>query len=221
MPWRRAWQPTPVFLLGESPWTEEPGRLPSTESQRAGHHWSNWAHTDRPYLDFVSYLHYVHCSRRLQAVIVFSCHVSLASTRTVSRVLLCLAWQWPFWREHVTYFGRYPLIWICLMLCVKLCIPFQIIEIQLEYFWQKCHQSNVGSWCITLEHTWCRFVPLVVMITSLRALSGGKLLLSFRVSCEDILWDCVNILLLLKLLLGLASTNDFLSESIVIMVAKW
>ena len=25
-PWRRAWQPTPVFLPGESPWTEEPGR---------------------------------------------------------------------------------------------------------------------------------------------------------------------------------------------------
>ena len=24
---RRAWQPTPVFLPGESPWTEEPGRL--------------------------------------------------------------------------------------------------------------------------------------------------------------------------------------------------
>ena len=23
----RSWQPTPVFLLGESPWTEEPGRL--------------------------------------------------------------------------------------------------------------------------------------------------------------------------------------------------
>ena len=26
-PWRQAWQPTPVFLLGESPWTEEPGGL--------------------------------------------------------------------------------------------------------------------------------------------------------------------------------------------------
>ena len=24
---RRAWQPTPVFLPGESPWAEEPGRL--------------------------------------------------------------------------------------------------------------------------------------------------------------------------------------------------
>ena len=25
--WRRAWQPTPVLLPGESPWTEEPGGL--------------------------------------------------------------------------------------------------------------------------------------------------------------------------------------------------
>ena len=25
-PWRRKWQPTPVFLPGKSPWTEEPGR---------------------------------------------------------------------------------------------------------------------------------------------------------------------------------------------------
>ena len=27
IPWTSAWQPTPVFLPGESPWTEEPGRL--------------------------------------------------------------------------------------------------------------------------------------------------------------------------------------------------
>ena len=27
-PWRRAWQPTPVFLSGASPWTEEPGYSP-------------------------------------------------------------------------------------------------------------------------------------------------------------------------------------------------
>ena len=32
--WRRAWQPTLVFLLGESPWTEEPGGLQSMASQR-------------------------------------------------------------------------------------------------------------------------------------------------------------------------------------------
>ena len=34
--WRRAWHPTPVFLPGESPWTEEPGGLQSLESQTVG-----------------------------------------------------------------------------------------------------------------------------------------------------------------------------------------
>ena len=37
--WRRSWQPTPVFLPGESPWTEEPGRLQSIGLQRVGHDW--------------------------------------------------------------------------------------------------------------------------------------------------------------------------------------
>ena len=37
IPWRRAWEPTPVFFPGESPWTEEPGRLLSAGSQRVGH----------------------------------------------------------------------------------------------------------------------------------------------------------------------------------------
>ena len=36
-PWMRAWQPTPVFLPGESPWTEEPCGLQSTGSHRAKH----------------------------------------------------------------------------------------------------------------------------------------------------------------------------------------
>ena len=37
IPWRRAWQPSPVFLLGESPWTEEPCGLQSMGSQSVGH----------------------------------------------------------------------------------------------------------------------------------------------------------------------------------------
>ena len=37
IPWRRAWQTAPVFLPGECPWTEEPGRLQSIGSQRVGH----------------------------------------------------------------------------------------------------------------------------------------------------------------------------------------
>ena len=39
MPRRRAWQPTPVFLPGESPWTEEPDDLQSMGLQRDGHDW--------------------------------------------------------------------------------------------------------------------------------------------------------------------------------------
>ena len=35
--WRTAQKPTPVFLPGESPWTEEPGWLQSMGSQRVKH----------------------------------------------------------------------------------------------------------------------------------------------------------------------------------------
>ena len=34
--WRRKWQPTPVFLPRESPWTKELGGPKSTDSQRMG-----------------------------------------------------------------------------------------------------------------------------------------------------------------------------------------
>ena len=37
-PWRKAWQPTPVFLPGEFPWAEERGRLQSVMSHRVGLH---------------------------------------------------------------------------------------------------------------------------------------------------------------------------------------
>ena len=38
---RRDWLPTPVFLPGESPWTEDPGGLQSMESQRVRHNLVN------------------------------------------------------------------------------------------------------------------------------------------------------------------------------------
>ena len=39
-PWRRIWQPTPVFVPGESPWTEEPRGWQSLGSQRVRHDWA-------------------------------------------------------------------------------------------------------------------------------------------------------------------------------------
>ena len=38
-PWRRAWQPTPVFLPGGSPWAEKLGRLQSMGLQSVGQDW--------------------------------------------------------------------------------------------------------------------------------------------------------------------------------------
>ena len=40
IPWRRACHPSPIFLPGESPWTEEPSGLQSMGSQRVRHNWS-------------------------------------------------------------------------------------------------------------------------------------------------------------------------------------
>ena len=37
IPWRRAWQPSPVFLPAESPWTVKPGQLQFIGLQRVGH----------------------------------------------------------------------------------------------------------------------------------------------------------------------------------------
>ena len=39
-PQRRKWQPTPVFLPGKIPWTEESGRLQSMVLQRIRHHFA-------------------------------------------------------------------------------------------------------------------------------------------------------------------------------------
>ena len=41
IPWGRAWHPTPVFLPGESPRTEEPRGLQPIQSQRIRIGWSD------------------------------------------------------------------------------------------------------------------------------------------------------------------------------------
>ena len=52
IPWRRAWQPTPVLLPGESPWTEEPGGLQSIASQKVRYYWATkyTCFVDQPHL---------------------------------------------------------------------------------------------------------------------------------------------------------------------------
>ena len=61
VPWRRAWQPTPVFLPGVSHGQEETGRLLSIKLQRVRHDWAQTAipwNSSFPPTAMVSY----HCS---------------------------------------------------------------------------------------------------------------------------------------------------------------
>ena len=55
IPWSGAWQPTLVFLPGESPWTEEPGGLQSRVSPRVGHDWSDLACIHNNILSYVTF----------------------------------------------------------------------------------------------------------------------------------------------------------------------
>ena len=59
VPWRRKWQPTPVFLPGKIPWTEEPGGLQSMGSQELD---TTERLNRQCHLDSVSFIH----SRRLE-----------------------------------------------------------------------------------------------------------------------------------------------------------
>ena len=77
IPWRRKWLPTPVFLSGEFPWTEESGGLQSMGWQRVAHNWATNTHTVIMILLILSYhvgiikahylnlkLHRVKCSNK-------------------------------------------------------------------------------------------------------------------------------------------------------------
>ena len=66
IPWRRAWQSTPVFLPGESPWTEEPGGLQSMGSQSVRHDWAT-KHPRGP--SIVNYLKYLSQAWALSALL--------------------------------------------------------------------------------------------------------------------------------------------------------
>ena len=57
-PWRRDRLPTPLFLPGESLWTEEPKRLQSMELQTVKHDWTTKHSTQTPETNTTLYINY-------------------------------------------------------------------------------------------------------------------------------------------------------------------
>ena len=78
IPWRRAWQLTPVFLLGESH-GEEPGGLQSIVSQRVGHNWSDSIYTIIFIIKLLEYFEVLIAFLFLLCVFLFFFHFQLAS----------------------------------------------------------------------------------------------------------------------------------------------
>ena len=62
IPWRTAWQSTPVHLSGECLWTEEPGELQSMSSQTVRHDWAVKHNTSTAF--FVVQLSHLHMTTR-------------------------------------------------------------------------------------------------------------------------------------------------------------
>ena len=75
IPWRRAWQPTPIFLPGVFPWTEEPGGLQSLVSQRVGHDWAT-NHSTVHSITFFTHTHHTtphHTTSSLSICVLVGC----------------------------------------------------------------------------------------------------------------------------------------------------
>ena len=62
MHWRRKWQPTPVFLPGESQGQREPSGLPSVGSHRVGHDWSDLAAAAATFIFIIIFILWIYLS---------------------------------------------------------------------------------------------------------------------------------------------------------------
>ena len=92
IPWRRKWQPTPVFLPGKSSWTEEPGGLQSVGSQRVGHNWE----TSLPLSTILSLHRY---SKRNESIYV---HTKNCTKIFIVALFIIASVHHPWWIDKCT-----------------------------------------------------------------------------------------------------------------------
>ena len=114
MHWRRKWQPTPVFLPGES----QPGGLPSMGSHRVGHDWSDLAAA---------------AAASCGCVLCCFSHVSLFATPwAVAHGLLC---PWNFAGKNIGVGCHFLLQGIFLTQGLNLCLLYLLYCRQILYHW--------------------------------------------------------------------------------------
>ena len=161
IPWRRAWQPIPVFLPGESPRTEEPGRLQFMGSQKVRHNWMTKHSTDLRKISLSSgcWQNLVLCGCRtevpaLRSHVYSLSHGSLSSPRSTGQILLlghhCFAFSLSFlricvirlgWPEEsrIISFYHSPSPWLGPE------SPFCHVREHIHRFWELEHRHTWGA----------------------------------------------------------------------------
>ena len=100
-PWRRKWQPTPVFLPGESH-GEEPGRLQSRASQRVRHNWActhEYSYTG-PFVDTFSFIldKYLHVKFLCQGWDTYLNFIIVTQfSKVIAPLYISTGNTWEFW----------------------------------------------------------------------------------------------------------------------------
>ena len=101
---RRTWQPTPVFLPRESPWTEEPGRLQPMGLQTVGHYWVTKHSALQGRYCYCFLIYYTSVSSRKRFHIISVSSMKLFAYRTTPVVF-------SHYSYHITFIFQTPFFW--------------------------------------------------------------------------------------------------------------
>ena len=153
IPWRRAWQPTPVFLPGESPWTEEPGGLQSMGSQRVRNDWVTKHST-------------AHCQDIIQNVIISYSIFLRTSRRNRYWFILALAAKVNLQSQNWAYHGKCRLPCLALFWLFFFILPCSRLDFSSSYFFSPyfSYFKFVQSYCVfflKFKYSWFKCGVLV------------------------------------------------------------
>ena len=156
IPWRRAWQPPPVFLRGESSWTGEPGGVhgvAKSQTRPSDTHtellsmprWlsSLLCHSHEELLRFPACL-----PPRVRQLFSLSLSPQIRSHLISFFLSLLVGWLWHSLRSYPHYFEAFgdpiPLLDPTTGACGEPCSPSPV-----TYLWLELHGQVPGSACLS------------------------------------------------------------------------
>ena len=151
IPWRRKWQPTPVFLPGKIPCTEEPGGGTVMGLQRVGHDWAHSTHFEFWRNTRVSVFRPLPA---VPAVVWINARFTLDPSASVKCLLLYTYHVWLPWKPLLTL----PPHWFCKG-PISICLILQV-DVVLKYFLYFSPKPG-APWCEELNVENCEGLEIL------------------------------------------------------------